>query len=599
MGQSHLKQPIVRPVPSPLMYLTIFGLWIFSIVWFHSRLWQLLQMANDFAGTISLGAFIFFIYLAWLYGIYNAVIVGFSILYRYLGRKPQLVPMTMEAEPPAVAILYTTYNDFVERSAMSCVQQDYSNYKVYILDDSTNENSQAIVDEFARRYKDKVAVIRRNDRVGFKAGNLNHGLQNAAVTEPYFAIVDADEVLCPDFLSRLVPTMDADEQCGFIQANHRSHPDAPTALAKSLGIGIDIHWEWYQPLRNDYGFVMFLGHGALLRRSCWEEVGGFPHLVSEDLAYAIEIRERGYRGLFAEDVICYEDFPETVRAFRIRHMKWTRGTCEFLANKLTWILRAKNISWAEKCDVIFPTFNLPLTMVYLLFMVNANLFLPMLFGEFREITYVLSGREIHVPFVTLNQSFAVIHGVDFLAITLLTFFSPVLCFVLALALRPIRLLRFLCHSTSLYAALSPLSSIGVISYLISGKAVFLVTGDTNQTSAANPRDNRASREPGRGIVSSLKKTLVLSHPDNRLIQIMEIAIALSLGVMSVVMIQISFMGLCLAFLLLPVMHHIGWENRFSAVTTYLPFLMILTGIALAFGNMLGMQSVFFGYGFHF
>ena len=29
-----------------------------------------------------------------------------------------------------------------------------------------------------------------------------------------------------------------------------------------LGAGIDIHWEWYQPLRNDFGFVMFLGHGA-------------------------------------------------------------------------------------------------------------------------------------------------------------------------------------------------------------------------------------------------------------------------------------------------------------------------------------------------
>lgn len=599
MGQDQVNRTIVRPAPSPAMYLTIFGLWFLAIVWFHSRLWQLLQMSQDLAGTISLGAFVFFIYLAWLYGIYNAVIVVFSIWYRLFANKPELVKFDDDQEAPAVAILYTTYNDFVERSALSCVQQDYPNYKVYILDDSTNENSQAVVDRFAARYADKIQVVRRADRVGFKAGNLNHGLQNAAVEEPFFAIVDADEVLCADFLSRLVQTMVADEQCGFIQANHRSHPEAPTALAKSLGIGIDIHWKWYQPLRNDYGFVMFLGHGALLRRSCWEDVGGFPHLVSEDLAYAIEIRERGYRGLFAEDVICYEDFPETVRAFRIRHMKWTRGTCEFLASKLIWILRAKHISWAEKCDVIFPTFNLPLTMIYLLFMVNANLFLPMLFGEFREITYVVAGQELRVPFVTLNQSFTVINGVDFLAITLLTFFSPVLCFILALALRPVRLLRFLCHSTSLYAALSPLSSIGVVSYLISGKAIFLVTGDADQTSVRNHHD--VSQRGGllNRISSSCKKALTLSHPDNAIIQALEIVIAIALGIMSVAMIQISFMGLCLAFLLLPIMHHIGWENRFSGITTYLPFLMILVGIGLALGNMLGMQSVFFGYGFHF
>lgn len=47
----------------------------------------------------------------------------------------------------------------------------------------------------------------------------------------------------------------------------------------------------------------------------------FPELVSKDLAYAIAIREQGYYGTFAEDVVCKEDFSETVRAFRIRHIK--------------------------------------------------------------------------------------------------------------------------------------------------------------------------------------------------------------------------------------------------------------------------------------
>ena len=37
-----------------------------------------------------------------------------------------------------------------------------------------------------------------------------------------------------------------------------------------------------------------------------------------------------------------------------------------------WLLRAKNISWTEKLDILFPTLNLPLTLVYFLFMLNAN-----------------------------------------------------------------------------------------------------------------------------------------------------------------------------------------------------------------------------------
>ena len=100
-------------------------------------------------------------------------------------------------------------------------------------------------------------------------------------------------------------------------------------------------------MRNRYGFVMFLGHGAILRRSCWQQVGGFPEVVSEDLAYAIAIREKGYYGTFAKDVTCFEEFPESVRSFRVRHVKWTRGTCEFLHHYGLDLLRSSRISWSE------------------------------------------------------------------------------------------------------------------------------------------------------------------------------------------------------------------------------------------------------------
>jgi membrane glycosyltransferase len=36
------------------------------------------------------------------------------------------------------------------------------------------------------------------------------------VTEPYFAVVDADEILASNFLRKLVPRIAADPACGFI-----------------------------------------------------------------------------------------------------------------------------------------------------------------------------------------------------------------------------------------------------------------------------------------------------------------------------------------------------------------------------------------------
>ena len=594
------EQGLLSQSPKPWLYVSIVVGWRLCIWWFQPRLWMLLDMADGTLSFVALLSFILFIDFAWLYGLYNIFVVIFSLIHRKWATRPEaaLVQVNL-VEYPAVALLYTTCNDLVEESLESCVRQDYPNYQVYILDDSSDPAYQARVNAFAAKYPDLVQVIRRPNREGFKAGNMNHGLANFATEEPYFAIADADEILPENFLRALIPVMEADPNCGFVQANHRANPNTKSKLAKNLGIGIDIHWKWYQPLRNDYGFVMFLGHGAVLRRKCWEEIGGFPHIVSEDLGFAIHAREKGYRGRFVEDVVCYEDFPDTVRAFRIRHMKWTRGTCEFLLDKMGWLIRAKNISWTEKLDILFPTLNLPLTLLYFIFMLNANLVLPYFFGQEQVLTFQLGGQEQTLSILSMNAGFNVIYSPDFFIITMMTFFAPVLCFMLALIHRPARLFKFLSHSTALYAALGPLSSIGVITYMISKKAIFLVTGDNFQVDGVGAA--RVSGFSGRigQVKDSWKAFLNKSHPDSHLIQGIEVAVGLGFGVVCILMFQVSFLGLCAAFMLLPLMHHLGWENRFVRKLVYLPFLLILFGIFLAGLSMIGMQAVFFGYGFHF
>ncbi|NUO01941.1 MAG: glycosyltransferase [Saprospiraceae bacterium] len=586
-----------REKPLPWLYLSVFALWAAAMWWFQPRLWSLLDMSYSTASWLALLLFVLFIDFAWLYGLYNVTVVlfawGYALKKKRSGRIGNFQLPENHPLPP-VAILYTTCNDFVEESVLSCVRQDYPNYTVYILDDSSSPEFQLRIDRFANRFRYKVKVIRRPDRRAFKAGNMNYGLENF-VSEPYFAIADADEILPVDFLSKLVPVMEADPQCGFVQANHRANPDSESTLAKDLGVGIDLHWKWYQPLRNDFGFVMFLGHGALLRRKCWEEIGGFPEIVSEDLGYAINIREKGYRGRFVEDVVCFEDFPDTVRAFRIRHMKWTRGTCEFLKLKMMWLLRARNISWAEKLDILFPTLNLPLTILYFFFMIDANLMLPWFFGERQDLTWVTGGVEFSMPIYTLGHGFDNIYSGDFFMITLLTFFAPVLCFLIGLARQPLKLFKFISHSTALYAALGPLSALGVITYFISGKAVFLVTGDNAQQS------NGLSESKGfwSTMRSDWKRFLQRSHPDSKIVQTFEVGVALLFGTVCIFMFQISFLGLCFAFALLPLMHHLGWKNRFVRAAVYAPFFFILAGLLLAGLSLFGMQTVFFGYGFHF
>ncbi|MBU6374347.1 MAG: glycosyltransferase, partial [Alphaproteobacteria bacterium] len=496
-------------------------------------------------------------------------------------RAPKAAPL---ADAPAVAVLYTTCDDFVERSAESCVALDYPNFHVYLLDDSRSEAARARVDAFAARHLESVTVVRRADRRGFKAGNLNHALENVAA-EPFFAVVDADEILPPNFLTDLVPHLVRNDSCGFVQANHRSRPDSETRLAQDLGVGIDIHWKWYQPLRNRYGFVMFLGHGAVLRRASWEAVGGFPELVSEDLAFAIAIREHGYHGRFVEDVVCFEEFPETVRAFRVRHVKWTRGTCEFLQHWMSPLLRAKKITTVEKLDILFPTLNLPLTFFFFLFMINAAVFLPLALGSVRPVTFVLAGHELAMPVLTFKPGVERIFGTDFYLITLMTIVAPILCFILDLARKPVRLARFLADSTALYAALSPLTFIAVLGYVFTRKAQFLVTGSTHGSSAR--------------LATSAREFWSRTHPDYAGVKAFEIAMGAGFVVTALATFQISFAGVALGFMALPLMHGDGWKSGPTAPIVWAPFVLMMAGVALGATSVLGLPSVFFGFGFHF
>ena len=592
-----LTSGIRRAAPrKPHVTITVFAIWGLVLFWFHPRLSGLLDAAEGPWTYVSLLYFVIFAELAWLYGIYNITIIAYAAWYRWRHAPKALAGMMacQTGHETPVAILYTTCNDFVEQSALSCLTLDYNSYKVYILDDSSDDIYKQRIDAFAARYPERVQVVRRPDRKGYKAGNLNYALANHA-HESLFAIVDADEILPTDFLSRLVPRLHQDPKCGFVQANHVCQKNTGPGLKADLGIGVDIHWKWYQPLRNRYGFVMFLGHGALLRRSCWELVDGFPELVSEDLAYALAIRKHGFYGTFAEDVVCQEDFPETVRAFRVRHVKWTRGTCEFLTHQLWGLIKSKRISLVEKLDILFPTLNLPLTLFFFAFMINAGLILPLTLGQESAVTFVLLGREFAIPVLQMPPQMVDLFTVDFYLITVITILAPVLCFILDLWKQPLRLFRFLCHSTSLYAALSPLSALCVLGYCATGKARFLVTGD------AGPQRHLPSekRLKSSDFAARAKKFLSETHPDHWLVRGFEVFVGLAFLILALNSFQIGFFGLALAFMILPFMHSWGWLTGHRRLILLLPFLCILISMALGGAGVLGLQTVFFGFGFHF
>jgi len=246
---------------SPLMIICFFLMWSFALVLYGPKLWQILTISETALEATLLLAFSVFHIIFWMLAAYYVAVVIFSFLSRPL---PAMgIP---EDEMPEVAILYTTCNDFCAEAAESCLNQDYPNFHVFLLDDSTKEEIRAEVDAFHAAHPDKTTIVRRNSRQGFKSGALNHALRSVAAKYPFFAVVDADEKLPANFLKRTIVYM-YNSDLAFVQANHAPNPRQNASFAKDIGQTILPFWDVHCRARNRYGFVVFVGHGAVVRCS--------------------------------------------------------------------------------------------------------------------------------------------------------------------------------------------------------------------------------------------------------------------------------------------------------------------------------------------
>src|SRR5436190_2083350 len=110
-------------------------------------------------------------------------------------------------DPPVVTIQLPIYNEryVVERLLDAATAVDYprDRLEIQVLDDSTDETTAIAarkIDEIRARGIDAVHV-RRDDRSGFKAGALQHGLECAR--GELLAVFDADFVPPPSILRDL------------------------------------------------------------------------------------------------------------------------------------------------------------------------------------------------------------------------------------------------------------------------------------------------------------------------------------------------------------------------------------------------------------
>lgn len=352
-------------------------LWLGLLVATYAPLWQQIQDSEHYGVGVATLVTVSTLFIAyfWLNGTKD---LAYTLYYYLRKSKVKLPPegyyrqVNGDKAHMKVALVYCTYNDFNADSLKASMQQDYPNHEMVILDDSTQAEYKQLVDDFAREHD--VHVVRRGDHTGFKAGNLNNYLQHADYD--FFVILDSDEIIPSNFVTRALDYFAFYPNAGIVQANHVATRNRNKFMSL-FAIGVDSHWLTYQTIKHSHGFLSLLGHGAMVSRTCYFEAGGFPHLVAEDLCFSIEARNKGLYTAFAPDITCQEEYPISYLAFKKRHNKWTQGNMEFIKRYTKRIVTSR-MSWFEKLDIVLFTYSLPLSAFFGLYVVINVILLPML-----------------------------------------------------------------------------------------------------------------------------------------------------------------------------------------------------------------------------
>lgn len=538
--------PVLAP-KTGILYLILLALWALTLG-FLCRAWLLLPPVHPTGlETFVLALDGVCIAAFSLFGLWHLVVVVFHLLSRVrdvpTGGRPHL-----GSPLPRVAVLYVTCDDFCAASARTCVELDYPSLTLFVLDDSTTGDYRKQVDQFAGEWPDIVKVIRRGTRAGYKAGNINHALQNHLDGYEYIVIADADEELPMDFVRQALAAFQQDERVAFVQAKHLCSHTQTSPFARDLSGIIDAMWEFYQDYRNQYGLVPCLGHGVMIRVTTMTQVGGVPSVISDDLALTMALRSAGYVGRFAHWIIAREGFPTTLADYRKRFSRWTKADCECFLQCVVPFLQAASISWFEKLDLVLREIRMALSAVIL----------PVL---------CLNGM---MAFVLQAPFFA---SWEFVLTATLCFLAPMSCMLLMPRRSLSQQCRLIGYSISVYLSLAVVSTLAVFQFALGQRVHFTVTG----------AQLHAPEKLGANSMVTLGLELLTG------------TFLLGLGIQGS---DLVLTGIGTALVLAPVYSRGDWERLAVRLAALLPCVIVTAGVIMSVLGLSGHSgSLFYIMGF--
>jgi cellulose synthase/poly-beta-1,6-N-acetylglucosamine synthase-like glycosyltransferase len=227
-----------------------------------------------------------------------------------------------------VTVIVPAYNEAasVADTIRSLQAQTAPPREIIVVDDCSSDGTGAVAGALG------VTVVRPAANTGSKAGAQTFALR--AVRTPLVVALDADTVLAPDALERLLPAFERPgvaAACGFVLPQH-----VRSVWERGRYIEYLFAFTFYKRLQEYYGKPLISsGCFSMYRTASLRSQGGWSNrTLAEDMDLTWSLYQDGHEVRFVPEAVCYPIEPRTFTLMGKQLRRWSHG---FVQNvKLHW-----------------------------------------------------------------------------------------------------------------------------------------------------------------------------------------------------------------------------------------------------------------------
>ncbi|MGB0560716.1 MAG: glycosyltransferase [Spirulinaceae cyanobacterium] len=291
----------------------------------------------------------------WLVWSFAGMLVVYNL--RLAFATPDPIPASLtDAEltaAPTVSLLVSAKNEaaVIERLVNQLCTLDYprDRYDVWVVNDASTDATPELLDRLAPDYANLRVIHRPANAGGGKSGALNQVVSQSQGA--FIAVFDADAVVEPDLLRRVMPCFKA-EDIGAVQVRKAVANPGENFWTKGQRAEMALDSYFQQQRIASGGIGELRGNGQFVRRQALYSCGGWnEETITDDLDLTFRLHLDRWNIGFCLVPAVNEEGVTQARALWHQRSRWAEGGYQRYLDYWRWIV-SNRMGFAKTMDLL-------------------------------------------------------------------------------------------------------------------------------------------------------------------------------------------------------------------------------------------------------